>query len=83
MVGRDVGAVLRHAVYLLLRFEAGCQLVEAADVAVVHAEDEVELLEVAHAHGARQVGDVVATARGVGTHAWVGLLALVVADETC
>ena len=83
VVGGDVGAELRHAVYLLFGFEAGSQFVKAADVAVVHAEDEVELFEVAQAHWAREMSDVVSSARGMGSHARVGLFALMVADESC
>lgn len=46
MVSYDLCAIFRHTVYLRLGFDARCQIVQFADVTIVHAYDEVKLLKI-------------------------------------
>lgn len=82
MVGHHTGAILRHAVYLVLSLKAGSQVVQAADVAIIHTDDKVKVIEVRHTYRARQMRYMVSTAQCMRAHSWVGLLTLVIADES-
>lgn len=75
------GAVIGHAAYLVASLDGGGAVAQVVDVAVVHADDEVELKEIVGGHGARTVGEVVAAAGGVGTHTAIGQLALVIGKD--
>ena len=68
VVSRYLLAKVCHTLYLLLRLQGGSQFHQTIHIAVVHAQNKVEIEEIALRDGTRQVGYVVPSAFGVHTH---------------
>lgn len=78
MAGVDAGKEGRHGHNLGFLFWRERHLPEIVYVAVVHADDEVEVGEVGQGDAPTYMGEVIAPAACVGPHAWIGKVAGVV-----
>ena len=83
MVGPGVGpAEVGHTHHPLFSLDCRGHGFEAGDIGVVHADDEVETVEIIGFHRARMMGEVIAALEGMDAHTSVGEFAGVAGVKT-
>lgn len=80
----DLGtAELRHAMDFLFALQIGCFLSEGIDVAVVHPQNPIEVIEILRTYRTRTVRQLIASADGMCPHACIRQFSFVKADDAC
>ena len=78
VVAHGLADKCRHRHYLVLVLKGRSYLPQVADIIVVHTHYEVEIIEIAHAHTTRYVGQFHTAAACVHYHTLVRALAVIV-----
>ena len=76
------GTKVSHATNLPFCFDRRSALFQVFDIAVVHTNDKIEIIEIAGTNGTRTMHKVVTATGGMRTHPWIGQFALMITQDT-